>query len=150
MWCLQYPICITRNSWHSVDTQLTVNFWMGPWPYNFLFSQWWLVVRWLQITQVATPKVIDTLLTLCWRCADAVLTLSWCWLSGVAIWSLTILPIKAANTSIIDNSCTTAPGWHKIQHPKSLTLCWRSFSDWGCDHVAFSFAHKGGHYVDYG
>jgi len=49
MWCLHYPKCITTNSWHLVDTQLTVNFRMGPGPYNLLFCQWWLAIRWLCI-----------------------------------------------------------------------------------------------------
>jgi hypothetical protein len=42
-----------------------------------------------------------------------------------------------------------ALGLYKMQHPKFLTLCLRSFSDWGWDHVTFSFAHQGCQYVDY-
>jgi len=100
-------------------------------------------------TQDCWPSV-DALLMLCWRSVDALLTLCWCSLSGEATSTLTILPIKATHTLIMDKSRSTALGWHKMQHTKLLTLCWRSFSDWGCDHVAFSFAYKGWQYVDYG
>jgi len=44
----------------------------------------------------------------------------------------------------------TTLGLYKMQHPKLLRLCWRSFSDWGWDHVAFTLAHQGCQYVDYG
>jgi hypothetical protein len=91
---------------------------------------------------------VDPLLMLYWCAVDALLTLCWRSLSGEATWTLTVLPIMAANTSIMDNSGTTSLGWHKVQHPKSLMLCWRSLSYWGCDHVAFSFAHKGCQFVD--
>ena len=113
--------CNTQDCWRSVDALLTLCW-----------------------------RSANALLTLCWHSVDALLTLCWCSLSGEATSSLTILPIKATNTSIMDTSRSTALGWHKMQHTKSLTLCWRSFSDWGWDHVAFSFAHKGCQYIHYG
>jgi hypothetical protein len=87
---------------------------------------------------------------LCWRSVDAVLML--CWLSfwGVTVSTNTILPIKAANTSIMDKCRRIALGLYTMQHTKSLTLCWRSFSDRCCDHVTITFAQNGCHYVDYG
>jgi len=33
-----------------------------------------------------------------------------------------------------------------MQAKKSLMLCWRSFSEWGRECVALSFAYKGGEY----
>jgi len=108
----------------------------------------------------ATPKSVDTLLTLCWHFVDARLTLWWCsvdalltlcWRSflGATVSTHTILPIKAANTSIMDKCCSTALGLYKMPHTKSLTLCWRSFSNRCCDHVTIAFAKNGCQNVDY-
>ena len=88
-------------------------------------------------------------LTLCWRSVDAVLMFCWRSVWGVAVSTPTILPLKAANTLIMDKWRISALGLYKMQHPKLLTLCWRSCSDSGWDHVAFSFAHQGCQYVDY-
>jgi len=106
------------------------------------------------------PKIVDSLLTLCWHSVDTLLTLCWrfvdalltlCWRSflGVATMTLTILPIKAANTSIMGTGRTIALGLLKMQHTKSLTLCWRSFSDCDCDHVVVCFAYRGCQYAQY-
>ena len=92
---------------------------------------------------------VDTLLTRCWCSVDALLMVCWRSFWGVAVSTKTILPIQAANTSIMGICPSTALGLYMMQHPKSLTLCWRSFSDWGCDHVAISFVHNSCHYVDY-
>jgi len=92
---------------------------------------------------------VDNPLTLCWCPCGNLLTLCWCSVWGVAVSTHTVLPIKAANTSIMVKCRIIALGLYKMQHPKLLTLCWRSFSDWGWDHVAFSFAHQGCQYVDY-
>jgi hypothetical protein len=102
------------------------------------------------IIQDAIPKIVDTLWTLYWRCVDALLTLCGrsCW--GVAVSTDTILPIQVANTSIMGKSSGTFLGLYKMQHTKSLTLCWRSFSDLGNDHVTISFAHNCCQYVKYG
>jgi len=48
---------------------------------------------------------------------------------GVAALTQTILPIKAANTSNMGKCHSPALGLYKMQHTKSLMLCWRSF--WG-------------------
>jgi hypothetical protein len=60
----------------------------------------------------------DALLKLCRRSVDGLLTLCWGWLSGETTSTLTILPIKAANTLIIDKCRSVAPGWYKMQNPK--------------------------------
>ena len=93
---------------------------------------------------------VDNLLTLCGCSVDNPLTLCWRSFWGVAVSTHTTLPIKAANTSIMNKCRITALGLYQMQHPKLLTLCRRSFSDWGWDHVTFSFAHQGCQYVDYG
>jgi len=93
---------------------------------------------------------VDAVLTLCWRSVDALLTLCWRSVLAEATSTLTLLPIKGANTSNMGKCRSTALGLYTMQRPNSLTLCWRSFSEWGCDHVAFSFAYKGCRYVDYG
>jgi len=67
------------------------------------------------IMQDAMAKIVNALL---WHC--------WWSLLGVAISTLTIFPNKVANTSIMDKSHITPLGLHKMQHPKSLTVCWHS------------------------
>ena len=53
------------------------------------------------------------------------------------------LPIKAANSRYID-VCDHWPfRLPKMQDQQSLTLRWRSLSEWGRECVAFSFAYKG-------
>jgi len=69
---------------------------------------------------------VDALLMLSWRSVDALLTLCWRSLSGEAISTLTKLPIKAANTSILDTHRSTALRSYEMQHPKYLMHCWRS------------------------
>ena len=93
---------------------------------------------------------VDTVAMLCCRSVDAVLTLSWHSFWGVTVSTNTILPIKAANTSIMDKCRSRALGLNKMQHTKSLTLCWRSFSEWGCDHVVITIAQNSCRYDDYG
>ena len=61
------------------------------------------------------PRIVNALLWLWWRS-----------FLGVAISTLTILPKKVANTSIMDTCHSTALGLHKMQHPKSLTVCWHT------------------------
>jgi len=68
---------------------------------------------------------------------------------GVVALTQTILPIKAANTSIMGQCHSTALGLCKMQHTKSLTLCWRSLSDRCCDHVTIALALNGWQFVDY-
>jgi len=139
-------------------------------------SCWYVYYRYMPehspwILHDATPKIVDALLTLCWcsvhallmlcwRSVDALLTLYWrsvdallklCWrsFSDDATSKLMLLPIKAAKTFIMGKSHSIALGLHKMQHLKSLTLCWRSLSQWGGDHVACSFEHRGCRYVEY-
>ena len=58
-------------------------------------------------------------------------------------------PIKAANSRYID-VCDHSPiRLPKMQEQKSLTLCWRLFSQWGRECVTFSSAYKGSLYLIY-
>ena len=145
-----------------VDALLTLIFRLGLWPCRLLFYPQRLPIHWLWVNAVDwsldymrcnTPNSwcsADALLTLCWRSVDALLTLCWRWFLRVATSTLTVVPTKEANTSIMGKSRRTGLGLSKMQHPQLLTLCWRSFSEWRCDYVAFCFANKGCQYVDYG
>ena len=93
---------------------------------------------------------IDAVLTLFWCSVDALLTLCWRPFWGVAVSIHTIFSIETSYTSIMSKCCSTAVGLYKMHHTRSLTLCWCSFSDWGCDHVMISWAQNGCQYVDSG
>ena len=137
---LHYPICITSNWWLSVDTALTDSIRMAPWVCYILFWAYGVAIHWLWIAvcKSLTNYLIYKTKT-CGGSIDA-------W--GVAALTQTILPIKAANTLIMGKCHSTALGLYKMQHTKSLMLCWHSCSDWGSDHVAIYFAHNGCQYVD--
>jgi hypothetical protein len=138
-----YTRCPTKHRWHSVDTLLM---WCGCSVEALLMLCWHSVNTLLTLCW----RSVDALLTFCWRSVDVLLTLCWSSFGGVAVLTHTILPVKAANTSIIDKSSSTAFWLHKIQPTKSLSLCWCSFFDWGSDHVAITLAQNGCQYVDYG
>jgi hypothetical protein len=146
---------------------------VGLWPYSEYFCSEQLPLRWLWISAIAehldytrcNPQnrwhSVDTLLTFCWHSVDAVMMLCWrsvdapltlCWRSfgGVAVSTNTILPVKAANTSIMHKCRSTTFGLPKMQPTKSLTLCWHSCSDWGSDHIAIACIQNGCQYVDSG
>ena len=121
MWYLHWPICITRYSGHSVDTQLTINIRMGPWWYNFLFCQWCLAIPWLSITvsKLLTNYLIEKA--------------KFRWLSMDAHFQnlkvsvpLALVMVKAANMLV------TPTGKHipfqspKLHYYRSLTLCWHA------------------------
>ena len=158
--------------WHSpwilhgathkiVDALLTLIFRVGLWPCRDHFCSEQLPIRWLWISAVTEPlhytrcntqnywHSVDTLLTRCWCSVDGLLTLCWCSFGSIAVSTHTILPVKAANTLILDKCSCTDFGLHKMQPIKSLTLRWRSFSGWGSDHLAIHFAQNGCQYVDY-
>jgi hypothetical protein len=166
------PWSIPDATLKIIDALLLLIFRQGLWPCRFLLCSLWLPIRWLwgnAITQSLDYTrcnsqnrwhSVGTLLTLCWISVDALLMLSWrsvdalltlCWCSfwGVAVWTHTILPIKAANTSIMVKSLSTALAVYKMQHAKLLTLCWRSFADSGHDHVGISVTKNRSQNVDY-
>ena len=157
---LDYTRCNTRIRWRSVDA----HFQTGAVPMMLflmhikaadtsIMGKCHSIA--LGIYKIQHPRLlmlcgrsVDALLRLCWRCVDALLTLCWRSFSGEVTLTYTVLPIKAAKTSIMGKSRSIALGLYMMQHPTLLTLCWHSFSQLGCDHVAFSFARKGCRYVD--
>ena len=159
---LEYWRCNTQNRWRSVDAHLqTGAVTMSRWHLHRTAASTLIMNRCrsraLGIYMMQHPKAltlcwhsVDTVLMLCWRSVDGVLMLCWRSFWGVTVSTNTIMPIKAANTSIMDKCCSTALGLYKMQHTKSLTLCWRSFSDRCCDHVTIAFARNGCQYVNYG
>jgi len=68
----------------------------------------------------------------------------------VAISQL-FLPMTAANAMFLDEyDREGAPDrLPKMQDQTSLTLHWRSISEWGMECVAFSFAYNGSQYIHY-
>jgi hypothetical protein len=58
-----------------------------------------------------------------WRSVDANFQI------GAVTMSLSQLPTMAANTLIVGKCCSTALESYKMQHPRLLTLCWRSVDD---------------------
>jgi len=70
--------------------------------------------------------------------------------NGAVTVSLSLLLIKAANTLVIHNSEQIASHLSYLQHWELLMLRWRSFSEWGCDCVAITFAYKGCQYIGNG
>ena len=66
---------------------------------------------------------------------------------GAGRVSLLVLPIKHANTSVM-NICNPWPlRLPKMQDQKSLTLHWRSFPGWCRECLSSFFDYKGGHYI---
>jgi len=61
--------------------------------------------------------------------------------------SLSIWSMKAANTSSMHQNGQVSNQLPDLQDQKSLTLCWRSFSESGRERIAFSCAYKGSLYV---
>jgi len=156
-----HSVWITQDATHKiVDALLTLNFRLGQWTFRDRFCPERIPIRWLWAHAIAEHldftwcntqncwHSVDNPLTLYWCSVDNPLTLCWHSVWGVAVSTHTIIPIKATNTSIMNKCRITALGLYKMQHPKLLTLCWRSFLDLGWDHVAFSFAHQGCQYVD--
>jgi len=63
--------------------------------------------------------------------------------------SLSVFPIKAANTLIMNRNDHIAFDLTGLQDQKSLTLCRRSISQWGRERETRSVANKGSQYPIY-
>jgi hypothetical protein len=72
-----------------------------------------------------------------WRSVDAHFH------DGAGSVSLSVLPIKEANTSFMTICNLSLHRKPKIHDQESLTLRWRSFSWWGRERFTVSFAYKG-------
>ena len=53
------------------------------------------------------------------------------------------------NNSVMNAKISVMTWLPNMQQPKLLTLRWRSFSEWGDDCGAVSFANKSCQYIDY-
>jgi len=116
----------------SVNADSTDIVRMALWECHLLFCTYWVAIHWLWI---AASKSLTNYLIYKTKQSGGSID-AW----GVAALTQTVLPIKAANTSIMGKCRSTALGLYKMQHPKSWMLCWPSFSDRGCDHVKIAFA----------
>jgi hypothetical protein len=63
--------------------------------------------------------------------------------------SISLLPIKAAHTLVMDNSEQIGFQLTYLPQKISLTLCWGSVSECGCYRAVVSFAYKGSQSVEY-
>ena len=55
----------------------------------------------------------------------------------------------AVNNSVMNAKISAMTWLPNMQQLKLLTLRWRSFSEWGDDHGAVSFANNSCQYIDY-
>ena len=159
---LDYTRCNTQNRWRSVDAHFQTGAVTMSQSHLHRTAANMLIMdicrcRALGVYMMQHPKPltlcwhsVDTVLMFWWRSVDAVLTLWWHSFWGVTVSRNTILPIKAINTSIMDKCRSPALGVYKMQHTKSLTVCWPSFSIRCSGHVTITFAKNGCQYVDYG
>ena len=136
---------ITRDaSLKIVDTLWTVILGIGRWPCCCLFCLWKLPIRWLCITVTGSlfnERTYNT--TNSWRSVDAHLQ------NGAESVLLSLLRIQIANMSVMHNGDPITVQWPYLQDHKSLTLQWRSFSEWGRDCAVVSFAYKSCQYISY-
>ena len=127
-----------------VDALLTLISRLGIGPCHCLFCPSRLPVCWLWIpaskwhSNGLTYKIKN-----CWCCVDA-------HFQNVAVTvSISLLPIMAAHTLVIDNSEQISSQLTYLPQIISLTLHWRSVSECGCYRAAVSFAYKGCQSVEY-
>jgi hypothetical protein len=137
MWCVLYPLCFMRYSWHSVDTQLTINFRMGLWRYNFLFCEWWLAIPWLckTVSKSLTNYLIQKA-KFRWGSMDADF-------QNVKVTvPLALLMVKAANMLVTHNRKHIPLQSPKLHYQISSTLCWHAVED-GSDIDTNNIANTG-------
>jgi len=67
----------------------------------------------------------------------------------VVTLSLSLLPIKPANTSVMHKSYPITVQLPHLHDHKSLTHCWQAFSEWGSDRDTTGCVDQGCHSVDY-
>ena len=120
-----------------VDALWTLIFRMGLWLCHSMFCQGRVPVGWLMIA--ATRSLFDYCTSMSknpWWFVDAHLQ------DGAGSMMLIFLTWKAANTSFGNGCNPLRLRLPNMQSQKSLTLRWRSFSQWGSDHVGYYFAKK--------
>jgi len=129
---------------HIVEALLTLILRMGQWLCCCHLHLQKLPIHWLCIT--ATRSLLNDRTyksTNCWRCFD---THSQNCAVSVLLF---LLPIQAANRSVVHNSDHITVQWPYLHDHKSLMLRWCSLSEWGSYRVAVAFAYTICQYVVY-
>jgi len=133
--CVQ-PIAhkITQDTWpRIVDAQLTLIFMMGQGVCHYVFCLYEQPILRLWLHANYCPPDYPRYMTKNhWRSVDA----HFYDVAGSVLLSL--LPIKAANTSFMTICNQSSPRLPKIRNQASLMLRWRSFCH-GCIHIMQSF-----------
>jgi len=110
---------------------------MGQWPCRVPLCLLKLPMRWLCIFATELNGIYHTYMTkIRWRSVDTHFH------NGAVTVSLSVFPIKTANTFILNGRSQISTELPYLQDQKSLTLRWRSFSEWDSDRVAICFANK--------
>ena len=127
-----------------VDALLTLIFRLRMGPCRFLFCPSRLPICWLWIPASKWhPNGLTYKIKNCWRSVDA-------HFQNVAVTvSISLLPIKAAHTLVMDNSQQIGFQLTYLPQKISLRLCWRSVSECGCYCATVSVAYTGCQSVDY-
>jgi len=128
-----------------VDALLTLIFRLGMGPCRVLFCPSRLPICWLWIPASKWhPNGYTYKIKNRWHYVDV-------HFQNVAVTvSVSVLPIKAAHTLVMDNSEQIGFQLNYLPQKISLTLRWRSVSECGCYRAAVSFAYKACHSVEYG
>jgi len=63
------------------------------------------------------------------------------------LWYIVLLPVLEVNNCVMSRKIRVMPWLPYMQELKQLTICWRSFSGCGREHVAVVFATKGCQYL---
>jgi len=110
-----------------IDTVLRLICWMGLLPCHFFIYRERLPILWWWISaSKSLPNWVTDNANIHWRSVDAH------YLKGAVNVSLSHLPRKAANTSIMQNTEQVASQLTYLQDQNLLTLCWCSFPGRGC------------------
>jgi len=127
-----------------VDALLTLIFRLGMGPCRFLFCPSRLPICWLSIPASKWhPNGLTYKTKNRWRSIDA-------HFQNVPVTvSISLLPVKAALTLLMDNSEQIGFQLTYLPQQISLTPHWRSVSECGCYRAAVSFAYKGCQSVNY-
>jgi hypothetical protein len=135
----EYSTCNTQHCWGSVDAHFqvvaisTLTILIKKVANTSIMSQCGSTAVWLCIIQCQKS------LTLHWRsCSKWGITLSICF-----------LPIKASDTLIMHNSEQISLQLPYLKDINFLMVSWQSFSEWGSDHVTWTFVYKGRQFVVY-
>ena len=125
--------------WCSVDALLTVILGVVTWTLPILtikVGNTWIIGKCSSITRGLYKIQHWKSYTLCWCSVDTHFEV-------VATWTLTIMCMQAANSSIMSKCHSTALQLYTIQSQKLFMLRWHSFSECSSDLVGFFFPYTG-------